>query len=132
MRTILDTSVLIGGQAYEPVPGELAISVISLAEMHFGVLRAPDATKRADRLRLLSSIERRFDPLPVDEAVAASYGRIAFAVSSRGRNPRSRNFDLVIAATAHAHAARVCTLNPEDFRGLDDLVEVVAPIRRPG
>jgi predicted nucleic acid-binding protein len=48
-----------------PIPGELAISVISVAELQFGVLVAPDHA-RASRLSRLGAIQRRFDPLPVD------------------------------------------------------------------
>jgi toxin FitB len=33
--------------------------------------------------------------------------------------------DLLIAATAHAHSARLYTRNAGDFDGLDDLVDVV-------
>ncbi len=33
--------------------------------------------------------------------------------------------DLLIAATARAHSARLYTRNADDFEGLDDLVEVV-------
>lgn len=36
MRVLLDTSVVIASDL-EPVAGELAISTIMLAEMHFGV-----------------------------------------------------------------------------------------------
>ena len=49
-----------------PIPGELAISIISIAELQFGVLIAPDHA-RAARLNRLSAIQRRFDPLPVDD-----------------------------------------------------------------
>lgn len=34
--------------------------------------------------------------------------------------------DLLIAATAHAHQARLFTRNPKHFAGLDALLEVVA------
>lgn len=47
------------------------------------------------------------------------------AVADAGRQPRARSMDLLIAATAHAHAARLYTRNAADFRGLDDLVEVI-------
>jgi predicted nucleic acid-binding protein len=33
--------------------------------------------------------------------------------------------DLLIAATAHAHGARLYTRNPRDLAGLDDLIAVV-------
>lgn len=126
MRTILDTSVLIAGHSDRSF-GEQAISAVTLAELHFGVLRADTAEDRAERLAAISRIERRFDALPVDDIVAESYGRLADAVARIGRNPRRRSFDLLIAATAHAHDARLLTLNPDDFRGLDGLVDVTAP-----
>ena len=34
--------------------------------------------------------------------------------------------DLLIAATAHAHSARLYTRNVADFVGLENLVEIVA------
>jgi toxin FitB len=58
--------------------------------------------------------------------VAVSYGRLASAVVRAGRQPRRRVMDLLIAATAHAHGARLYTRNPSDFAGLEQLVDVVA------
>jgi predicted nucleic acid-binding protein len=124
VRAILDTSVVIATDV-PPLPGELAISAATLAELHFGVLIASNAASRAERLRRLSTLHRHFDALPLDEAVAASYGQLAAAVVEAGRQPRSRVFDLLIAATAHAHSARLYTRNVADFRGTDHLVEVV-------
>ena len=109
-----------------PIPGEIAISVVSLAELHFGVLVAKSQEARATRLTRLSAIQRRFDPLPVDDAVADSYGRLAARVAEVGRQPRARVMDLLIAATAHAHDASVYTRNPDDLAGLDDLITIVA------
>ena len=125
MRAVLDTSVVIATRP-EPLPGELAISTVTLAELHFGVLVATRADVRAERLRRLSLLQRQFDPLPVDDAVSASYGRLAAAVVAAGRQPRARTMDLLIAATAHAHGARLYTRNADDLAGLEDLVEVVA------
>ena len=122
-RGLLDTSVVLADDV-APLPGVLAISAVTLAELHFGVLFAKSATVRAERLRRLSILQRRFDALPLDEAVAASYGRLAAAVVESGRQPRSRVMDLLIAATAHAHGARVYTRNPDDFRGLEHLIDI--------
>lgn len=122
-RAILDTSVVIADNVI-PLPGILTISSATLAELHFGVLVARDDATRAERLRRLSILQRQFDALPVDEAVAASYGRIAAAVVSIGRQPRARTMDLIIAATAHAHSAMLYTRNPKDFVGLEDLIEM--------
>jgi len=71
-------------------------------------------------------LQKTFDALPVDAAVAASYGQLAAAVIDAGRNPRARSMDLLIAATAHALSARLYTRNLDDFEGLDSLVEVVS------
>jgi toxin FitB len=124
VRAILDTSVVIATDI-APLEGDLAISAITLAELHFGVLVAKQQKVRAERLRRLLLLQRTFDALPVDEAVAASYGQLAAAVVDAGRQPRARSMDLLIAATAHAHSARLYTRNVDDFDGLADLVDVV-------
>ncbi len=124
-RAILDTSVVIA-ENITPVPGVLAVSAVTVAELHFGVLVAKTSQVRAERLRRLSFLQQHFDALPVDEAVAVSYGRLAAAVVDAGRRPRRRVADLLVAATAHAHGARLYTQNPADFAGLADLLDVVA------
>ncbi len=121
---MLDTGVVIATDV-PPLEGELAVSAATVAELHLGVLVAREAGVRAERLRRLTALQRLFDALPIDDAVAASYGRIAAAVVAAGRQPRARTVDLLIAATAHAHSARLCTRNGDDFAGLDGLVEVV-------
>jgi toxin FitB len=125
MKAILDTSVVIATDL-APLEGELALSAISLAELHFGVLVAKERKARAERLRRLLVLQRTFDALPLDADVAASYGQVAAAVVDVGRQPRARSMDLLIAATAHAHSARLYTRNLDDFQGLDDLVDIVA------
>jgi len=122
--SVLDTSVLIAERP-APVEGAIAISVVSIAELQFGVLVAPDDAKRARRLARLSAILRAFEPLPVDAAVAAAYGQLAAATHRAGRRSSARSLDLMIAATALAHGARLVTANSDDFRHLDDLLEVV-------
>jgi toxin FitB len=125
VRAILDTSVVIASDV-PTLDGELAISTVTLAELHFSVLIAKAPAQRAERLRRLSILQRTFDPLPLNEAVVASYGQLAAAVVATGRRPRTRAMDLLIAATAHAHSARLYTRNPGDLAGADALVEVVA------
>lgn len=124
-RALLDTSVIIAGDV-APIPGVLAISAISVAELQFGVLVATTPTVRAERLRRLSILQKHFDALPVDDAVAISYGRLAAAVVEAGRQPRRRAMDLLIAATAHAHGARLYTRNIDDFAGLEHLLDIAA------
>ncbi|MBK5217001.1 MAG: PIN domain-containing protein, partial [Propionibacteriales bacterium] len=111
MRCLLDTSVLLGPDPGE-IEGEIAISSASLAELHFSVLVARSDATRASRLRRLAIIEQTFQALPIDTTVAREYGRLAAAVVAAGRQPRARAMDLLIAATASAHGARLYTRNP--------------------
>ena len=125
MKAILDTSVVLS-TGLQRLEGELAISSATLAELHFGVLVTTDPTVRAERLRRLSVLQRTFDAVPIDDAVAASYGMLAAAVASAGRTPRGRVMDLLIAATAHTHGARLYTRNADDLVGIESLVDIVA------
>ena len=122
-RGVLDTSVLIATDV-PPVPGELAISAASLAELQFGVLVAKNPEARALRLQRLNVIQRRFDALPVDDAVADSYAQLAARTVLIGRQPRGRVMDLLIAATAQVHNATLYTRNADDLAGLEDLVVI--------
>lgn len=124
MKAILDTSVLIAADV-PALDGELAISTVSLAELHFGVLVTTDESIRADRLQRLSRLQRRFDALPVDAEVADRYGQLAAAVAGTGRRPRSRVMDILIAATALAHGARLYTRNSADLVGMEHLLDIV-------
>lgn len=125
MRVLLDTSVLIGEQA--PPEVEAAISVASLAELHFGVLLAPDDDERALRTQRLGVIESTFDPLPIGAEVAREWGRLAAAVSNRGGQPRRRAIDLALAATANVNRVPLLTHNVGDFQIISDLVDVRDP-----
>ena len=124
MRSILDTSVLIGS-TLERLEGEFTISVVSMAELQFGVLIAPSESQRAARLARLSAITRIFEPLPVDASVAASYAEIAAVTYRAKRKSSARSLDLMIAATAHAHGARLVTANVKDVKHLEHILEIV-------
>lgn len=127
MRVVLDTSVLIGAQP-PPAGTEAAISVVSIAELHFGLLVAADDATRALRTTRLGLLEARFpDPLTLDDRVAREWGRLQAAVAQRGGKPRRRSSDLAIAATANVHGATLLTHNLKDFSIIADLVSVQAP-----
>lgn len=124
MKATLDTSLPIATDV-EPLEGELAISAASLAVLHFGVLVTVEPAMRAERLRRPPLLQRTFDALPLDDDVATSYGQLAAAVVAGGRQPNARVMDILIAATAHTHAARLYTQNASDLAGLDNLVKIV-------
>lgn len=125
MRVLLDTSVLIGADA----PGEVeaAISAASITELHFGVLVAADDDERARRMARLVAIEGAFDPLAITVEVARVWGRLAAAVTQRGGNPRRRQIDLAIAATAVVEKVPLVTHDLADFAIISDLVDARRP-----
>jgi predicted nucleic acid-binding protein len=125
MRALLDTSVLIAEEL--PPDVEAAISVASLAELHFGVLVAADDDERAVRTQRLGAIESTFDALPVSADVAREWGRLAAAVSNRGGQPRRRAIDLVLAATANVHGVPLLTRDIADFQIIADLIDARDP-----
>jgi hypothetical protein len=103
--------------------GEVAISVATLAELHFGLLTAPDAALRARRARRLTTLEAAVSALPADAVVMREWGRLAAAVAARGGRRRRLAMDLVIAATATVHGVPLLTLD-RDLLTLADLVDV--------
>jgi predicted nucleic acid-binding protein len=126
---LLDTSVLIdaaGRPAGDP-DDQVAISVVSLTELHFGVLAAADDATRSTRLRLLADVERRFEAIPIEARVAREWGHLHAAVRARGGQPRRRALDLALAATAVVHNCVLVTANLSDFTIIDDLVDVRSP-----
>lgn len=125
MAVLLDTSILI---AAEVGPDEdAAISVVSLTELHFGVLVAKDDDTRARRMLRLGAVESHFDALPFDAAAARECGRLHAVVAQRGGQPRRRAFDLAIAATANVQGVPLLTYNVKDFQIIDDMVDLRSP-----
>ena len=114
-RGLLDTSIFIAGERGRPLgrlPGMAAISVVTVAELHLGVLLADDPAIRARRLRTLSSTEALFEPLPIDPAVARTFAELVAEARRQGSRPKI--MDTWIAATAVAHELLVYTQD-EDF-----------------
>jgi toxin FitB len=123
MRGLLDTSVAIA-RTVDHLPDEAAVSAATIGELHFGVHLAPDTAARHARLRRLAEIEAAFDPLPIDAAIARSYGMLAHVVLEAGRPPRRSSTNLLVAATAHVHEVPLYTKDPGDLAGLEGHVEV--------
>ncbi len=88
------------------LPDELAVSVVTAAELDLGVLRAPDAETRAVRLGKLVRVRATYPLLPIDDARL----RACPAADEQLRAGRSlRRHDAWIAATALRHGVAVVT-----------------------
>ena len=138
---LLDTNIMILRKWVDPdeLPAEMAISAITLGELSAGPheVRRNDEqddydeyAERARRLDVLQRAENEFDPIPFDAEAVRIYGRVCAAVIGAGRKPRRRVADLMIAAIAIAEELPLFTTNPDDFKGLEDLLTVV-PVTRP-
>lgn len=115
-RGLLDTSVLIADESGREldtaaVPDEILISVVTVAELHAGVLAARDTDTRARRLATLDAISA-LRPLPIDPAVAREWATLRVRLAEEGK--RAKINDLWIAAVASVHRLPVVTQD-DDF-----------------
>jgi toxin FitB len=94
----------------------LFISVVSLAELHYGVERLA-VGKRRTRLEqwLQHELRLRFEDriLPVDAGVAEAWGRVVSRSDAVGRPIGA--MDAFLAATAETHHLTLVTRNVLDF-----------------
>ena len=108
---VLDTSVFIaseqGRPLQQPLPDQVSVSVVTLAELELGVLMARDPDTRSKRLATLSGVREHTVGLAADDRVASAYARLAAGELAAGRKPRVH--DTWIAATALVHGAEVWT-----------------------
>jgi len=108
---ILDTSIFVAieqrRRLARPLPDQVGVSVVTLAELELGVLMATDVESRATRLATLTRVREQTAGLPADERVASAYARLASAELQAGRKPRVH--DTWIAATALTHGGEVWT-----------------------
>jgi len=128
-RGLIDTSVVIDLDRLDAkeLPLEIAISAVTLAELAAGPHATDDPDERARRQDRLQRTEAAFDPVPFGLEAARAYGRIYAAVIAAGRKARgARAVDLLIASTACAEGLPLYTRNPNDFRSLDGLIDVIA------
>lgn len=128
-RGLADTAVVIDLEKIEPgeLPAEVAISAVTLAELAAWPHVNTDPEERARRQDRLQRAEATFEVFPFDAASARAYGRLYATVLAAGRKARGRRaLDLLIAATALAAELPLYTRNPDDFAGLDSLIEIVA------
>lgn len=125
---LLDTNVLSELRRPRPAPAVVAfvagqplerlfVSVVTLAELRYGIERVSDPSRRAD---LADWLEQRVRPmfagrvLPLSEAVMLRWRRLVQSGREAGHTyPQP---DLLIAATAIEYSATLVSRDTEDFR----------------
>jgi len=120
MRALLDTSVFIAREQERPLsqlPDEVAVSVVTISELRYGVLAAEDHVTRELRLKTLEAARRLGAPVVIDEPVADELARLRVALKAAGR--AMKVMDAWIAASAIVHQAAVCTQDA-DFDAAQD------------
>jgi predicted nucleic acid-binding protein len=125
-KAVADTSIFIAqetGRELGDLPEKIAVSVITVAELELGVLRAADPEARARRLSTLSRVQSTYPLLPIGPEIASCFARIAAAERSRGK--RIRRHDTWIAATAMRHEAAVLTQDA-DFSSFEQVAVIQA------
>jgi predicted nucleic acid-binding protein len=126
VRGLLDTSVFIAREqgrelAADRLPEEVAISVVTLAELELGVQMATSEAIRAERMATVGSARATYAALPIDERVASAFAELVATARRSGRRPKVQ--DTWIAATARVHDAAVYTQDG-DFDDLPDVTVV--------
>lgn len=120
MRGVLDTSVLIAREQSRAIdesklPDEVAICVVTLAELELGVHNATDDHVRAMRMATLHAARETYVALPIDSQVASAFAELVISAKREGKRPKVQ--DAWIAATAIANDAAVVTQD-DDYAGL--------------
>jgi len=110
MVGLIDTSVFVGVEASRlditDLPDQIAVSVVTLAELRLGVLLARGVSARQRRLSTLQ-FASSLNPVPIDIDVAGEWTRITAEL--RQREKRAPINDVWIAATAISHSMSVIT-----------------------
>jgi len=125
---LLDTNVLIhyGDYVFDSSETYTA-SVISRAELEFGIHKAPTAQQRQIRLTVLAELDALFCWRVFDVKASRAYGLVAGTSPISGARVRSK--DALIAGQAYSLGAAVMTENLADFAVFSHLVSVIPPVK---
>jgi len=118
---LADTSLFIALEQERPLAGtppkSIAVSAITIAELHLGVLAAEHGPTRARRLDTLTRADS-LDSLPVDRSVAVAWAALRLALRDAGQ--RMPVNDSWIAATALANNIPIVSQGA-DYDGVPEL-----------
>lgn len=134
---VLDTNVL--SELMRPTPSEsvhrwlaqattetLVTTVITAAEIEYGIARLPDGRRRADltdRFEALIGPDFGFTILPFDEPAARLAGHFRYQREAQGLSAQFT--DMIIAGIAAQIGAAVATRNRGDFSNIG--LEIISP-----
>lgn len=120
-KGLLDTSIFVARESRSidegSLPDEVAVSVVTHAELTAGVLAADDLDIRARRLATLTAVAE-MNPISINIAVAEAWARLRVQLANAKR--RVNVNDIWIAATAVALGVPVVTQD-RDFDVMADL-----------
>lgn len=119
---LLDTSVLIARESgrslnIRSVPEQTTVSVVTLAELHAGVLAAGDTTTRARRLATLDAVST-VEALPITAEAARRWAALRVRLAEEARTAKIN--DLWIASVAAANGMDVVTQD-SDFDAIESV-----------
>lgn len=122
MLYVLDTSVCIAlirgysATGFLPPPEEIALSVITVAELEVGVRRSPNHYQQRETVDRFTAC---FNVLAFEPEAAVHYGEIRVNLERKG-TPIGP-MDLLIAAHARSLDATLVTANVREFQRVEGL-----------
>ena len=126
MKVLLDTNICIYMIKNDPpevrehfqmlIPGDIAISSITVAELQYGVEKSAAKERNA---RALEAFLLPLEIAPFDLDSAVVYGRIRTVLERQGKP--IGGMDMLIAAQAIAHNLTLITHNLKEFERIPDL-----------
>lgn len=129
MRFMLDTNICIflirkrSARVLREIrkhrPADIAVSVITVAELEHGCDKSADPDK--NRLALMEFLSP-FTLLPFDDSAARAYGNVRADLEKKGTPIGS--MDLLIAAHAQSRDLEIVTNNIREFERVEGLVVV--------
>ena len=127
MRYMLDTNIVAFAKNNRPEvvlehmqhfePDDLCVSVVTLAELEYGVFNSSNPERNQLALTLFLA---NIDVIPFDDDAAVEYGRIRADLRRKG-TPIGAN-DLLIAAHAKSLGMTLVTNNTREFSRVEGLM----------
>lgn len=103
----------------EMAAGKLVLSVMVLAELEFGALKAQQNFGTRRFMETVTRLKQSLPPEPLEEKFTLHYARIRLHLETQGNKIGDR--DLIIASHALSLGATVITRNVREFQRIPEL-----------